>query len=320
MKIKILIILICAFLFSFNFALAIGIGAKPSSLDLELNLGQPKKNEILVYNLSREAGIFQVSPDELEDWIKIEPNNFKLEAGENKKIKITVLAKEEGRKATNLSISASPLDRRSFGVSPGLKIPLRLNVEKEKPVFLASLLNTISHNWILIAGILGILLIGVFLARYLKRRKFNMKISLKILIPIFVLIIGFFLGQYLAKIEILPTEIFPEVEVEKEIKASLLLDFGEGNIKNFENIQLEKEKTVFNLLKKVTKANNLELSYKEYPGMGVFIESIDNIKNDPQKNKFWQYWVNGKYAQVGASKFILKEGDFVEWKYVESQF
>ncbi|MBZ9569643.1 DUF4430 domain-containing protein [Patescibacteria group bacterium] len=142
-----------------------------------------------------------------------------------------------------------------------------------------------------------------------------MKILPKILILIIVLAIGFFLGQYFAKITYQP-----EIEVEKEISGTLLLNFGEGNIENFEGIRLSGEKTVFDLLKKVTEENNLELSFKESPGLGVFIESIDNVANDFENNKWWQYWVNGEYAQVGASNFILKDGDLVEWKYVEGQF
>jgi len=174
MKFKALAILLFAsyLLFSYEWVLAIGIGAKPSSLDLELKLGQPKKAKILVYNLSQEAGIFQVFPDELNEWIKIEPSNFRLEAGENKEVKITALAREEGKRATNLSISATPLDRQSFGVSPGLKIPLRLNAKEEKPIFTAFVLETISQNWVWVAGILVILfLIGFFLIRYFRRRK-----------------------------------------------------------------------------------------------------------------------------------------------------
>ncbi len=142
-----------------------------------------------------------------------------------------------------------------------------------------------------------------------------MKILPKILTFIIVLAIGFFLGQYFAKV------IYqPEIEVEEEIEVSLLLDFSEGNVKNLDNVRLIEEKTAFDLLKKATEENNLELSFKESPGLGVFVESIDNVANDFENNKWWQYWVNGEYAQVGASNFILKDGDLVEWKYVEGQF
>ena len=144
-----------------------------------------------------------------------------------------------------------------------------------------------------------------------------MKISLKILISIIVVLIaGFFLSQYLIEIKTPPRE----VEIEKKIETSLLLNFGKENIKNFENVKLKEGKTVFDLLKKVTEENNLEFSYKEYPDLGVFIESIDNFKNDPEKNLWWQYWVNGEFGKVGVSNYQLKNGDLVEWKYIESQF
>lgn len=173
MKFKILTILlfVFCFLFSFDSVLAIGIGTKPPFLDLELRVGQSKKTKILVYNISQEAGIFQVFPDELNDWIKIEPNNFRLEAEENREVKITILAKEDGIKATNLSVLANPLDRQSFSVGPGLKVPLRLNVKKERLIFLAFALGFISQNWIWIAGILMVCLIGFFLVKYFKREK-----------------------------------------------------------------------------------------------------------------------------------------------------
>jgi len=172
MKFKILIILFFSFLFSFDSALAIGIGAKPSFLDLELKVGQSKEVKILVYNISQEAGIFQAFPDELSEWIRIEPNNFRLEAGENKEVKITVSAKEGGGKAINLSVLASPLDRRSFSVGPGLKIPLRLNVKEEGTIFLASVSEAFRQSllWISV-GISVIVLIGFFLLKYFKRRK-----------------------------------------------------------------------------------------------------------------------------------------------------
>jgi len=143
-----------------------------------------------------------------------------------------------------------------------------------------------------------------------------MKKIFKILILIAVLIIGFFLVQCSLKIAI------PQLKtkVEKEITVSLLLNFGDENIKTFENVKLKEGKTIFDLLKKVTQENNMEFSYKEYPDLGVFIESIDNISNDAKTNKWWQYWVNGQYSQVGASNYKLKNGDIIEWKHIEAQF
>jgi len=170
-KISVILFLVLFSCFCFDSALAIGIGAKPSFLNLELKTGQSKQTNILVYNPSQEPGIFQISPDGLNEEIKVEPSNFRLEAGENKKVKITILPKEEGIKAINLSVSANSLDRQSFSVGPGLKIPLRLNIEKGKSTFLASLLEAISQNWVWLAGILVVFLIGISLVKCLKKRR-----------------------------------------------------------------------------------------------------------------------------------------------------
>lgn len=162
--------IICLFLFSFFFydsVFAIGIGANPSSLDLEMKLNEVKESEILVYNISRDPEIFQIFPDELNDWIKVEPDNFRLEAGETKKIKIIVSAKKEGRFAIDLSIVANPLDRQNFSIGSGLKIPLRLNIKgQEKSIFLASVLEGLKRglSWLLI--LISIILIIFFLMKY----------------------------------------------------------------------------------------------------------------------------------------------------------
>lgn len=179
MKFKILIILffVSYFFFSFDTALAIGIGVEPSFLDLELKVGQSKKTKILVYNISREAGIFQVFPDELQEWIKIEPDNFRLEAGEKKEAKITILPKKGGRKTTYLSVLAKPLDRKSFNVSSGIKIPLELNVIGGEPISLASIFRYISQDWIWVSGVLTVVLLGFFLLKHFKRQRFKKRMN-----------------------------------------------------------------------------------------------------------------------------------------------
>lgn len=106
----------------------------------------------------------------------------------------------------------------------------------------------------------------------------------------------------------------------QEITVNLRIDFDNGEIKSYDNIKIERDKTVFDLLKGVAEENNLEFSFREYQDLGALVESIDNVKNDFNNNKWWQFWVNGEYATIGASSFQLKEGDLVEWKFVKGQF
>jgi hypothetical protein len=66
--------------------------------------------------------------------------------------------------------------------------------------------------------------------------------------------------------------------------------------------------SVFDALRKVA-----EVEYDDYPGLGVFVKSIDNLSNTG--NKWWLYKVNGVYGTVSASRFLLENQDSVVWEY-----
>lgn len=156
-----------------------------------------------------------------------------------------------------------------------------------------------------------------------------MKTILKISIIVVILAAAVFLEHTLVDIYQSATEELEEANpvrnmisngVNQKIAVTLRIDFDNGNVKNYNRVELGEEKTVFDLLKKVTEENNLEFSFREYPDLGVLIESIDSAKNNFENNKWWQYWVNGQYATKGADKYELKNNDLVEWKYIKSQF
>jgi len=150
-----------------------------------------------------------------------------------------------------------------------------------------------------------------------------MKLLAKIIIVIAVFLAGFYFGhqQVLSPSNgLFGSDKTDQVE-QTTIQVSLILDFSEDNIQTFDNIELEKETTVFELLEKITQENNLEFSYKDYGlELGALVESINNISNDTKADLFWNYWVNNVYAEVGASNYHLKDGDKVEWKYTENPF
>jgi hypothetical protein len=60
------------------------------------------------------------------------------------------------------------------------------------------------------------------------------------------------------------------------------------------------------------KENNFSFETKEYPSLGIFVEGINGINETP--GKYWIYYVNGKEASIGISKYILKSGDVIFWK------
>lgn len=99
--------------------------------------------------------------------------------------------------------------------------------------------------------------------------------------------------------------------------ASLMIDFGDGRVRTFDEISGE---TAFAVLKQATEDNNIALEYQDYGGdIGAFIQSINGVGSDPESDRWWQFWVNNRYSQVGASSYRLEAGDVVEFKYIKGQ-
>jgi hypothetical protein len=108
--------------------------------------------------------------------------------------------------------------------------------------------------------------------------------------------------------------------VSETTKVKLMVDFGDGQINTFNDVEVSKEASVFDLLSQVAEKNNLKLEYKDYGGsMGVFVDSINGIGSGLGGNKYWQFWVNNVFSEVGASSYRLQSGDMVEWKYIKEQ-
>lgn len=96
-------------------------------------------------------------------------------------------------------------------------------------------------------------------------------------------------------------------------KALYIIDWGQGDRKSL-RMTVSPDSTVFSLLEEFSRKGNFGLATKDYPGMGVFVESISQKKGG-DGNRWWQYWVNDKFGEVAADKKQIKPGDKVEWRY-----
>lgn len=142
----------------------------------------------------------------------------------------------------------------------------------------------------------------------------------KIIIITAVFLAGFYFGQRQAVAPADPAEnpAAPEMagqEAGEIITVSQFINYGEERITSFENLAVTAPKSVFDLLEETTAAHDIELQYKDYGGdLGAMVEAIGTAANDFSAGRYWQYWLNGEYALVGASAQALKDGDMVEWK------
>jgi hypothetical protein len=55
-----------------------------------------------------------------------------------------------------------------------------------------------------------------------------------------------------------------------------------------------------------------DVQTKTYKGLGEQVISIDGVK--PDKHHFWAFYVNGKFASVGAGVYKTKNTDTIAWK------
>lgn len=76
----------------------------------------------------------------------------------------------------------------------------------------------------------------------------------------------------------------------------------------------EKGQTVFSVLEKLSKEQNIPIQSKYYPKMGILVQSIDKLVGGDE-GRYWQYYVNGALGQVAADKQELKAGDSLEWRF-----
>lgn len=78
-----------------------------------------------------------------------------------------------------------------------------------------------------------------------------------------------------------------------------------------------KGESVFNLLVREMKKNKIHLEFVNTPVYNsAYIEGINNIYEfDCGELSGWMYRVNGVCPNYGCSRYILKQGDKVEWLY-----
>ncbi|MDI6602793.1 MAG: DUF4430 domain-containing protein [Patescibacteria group bacterium] len=129
---------------------------------------------------------------------------------------------------------------------------------------------------------------------------------------VFSSIILFWQAKDLRTIKLSPIE---ETEIGEVL---YLINRGEGNISQYQ-IEITDNSTVFSLLEELAERENFEIEMSFYPEMGVFVESINGLKNGTA-GKFWQYWVNGELPMIAADKKRVKAGDIIEWKFISPSF
>lgn len=100
---------------------------------------------------------------------------------------------------------------------------------------------------------------------------------------------------------------------------NLMIDYGNGTVTTWNTISWHEAMSILSLVETVTAAEAIPLLTRETKEGHHAVDSINGFTNDAAANTRWQYWVNNTYEPRVASKYYLKPGDIVVWKYVVEQ-
>lgn len=75
--------------------------------------------------------------------------------------------------------------------------------------------------------------------------------------------------------------------------------------------------SVFQVLKRTCKQKKIHMEFSDTPIYNsAYVEGIHNLYEfDVGHDSGWMYRVNGWYPNYGPSRYALKDGDVVEWRY-----
>ncbi len=87
-----------------------------------------------------------------------------------------------------------------------------------------------------------------------------------------------------------------------------------------EDVAFSEGETAFEVVKELFDDEKIQFEYEKLPAYdSVYIEGIGNIyEKDAGDVSGWGYMVNGEYAATDLSKYILNDGDFIEFVYIVS--
>jgi len=95
------------------------------------------------------------------------------------------------------------------------------------------------------------------------------------------------------------------------IRITVTIDFGPAGKPGFETMVTVPEKST------VLESLSMCVSVGTSPryGMEHFVEAIDGIANDLVGDRGWRFEVNGRGSNVPAERYLVKNGDWIKWRY-----
>ncbi len=77
--------------------------------------------------------------------------------------------------------------------------------------------------------------------------------------------------------------------------------------------------SVYSVMKNLNDNGKVSIKFKNYSGLGHFVDGLDGVNSDTFRAKYWIYYINGAKAQIGISQYALKQNDIITWKYEQAE-
>jgi len=98
------------------------------------------------------------------------------------------------------------------------------------------------------------------------------------------------------------------------IQVSILIDYGNGSREWHNNTRVPIGISLLNATRMVA-----EVNFTVYPGLGVFVNTINKVGGGPSRYWLWYYWnpLTSKWemGMVACDAYILHHGDTLSWVY-----
>ncbi|MBU1036780.1 DUF4430 domain-containing protein [Patescibacteria group bacterium] len=140
-----------------------------------------------------------------------------------------------------------------------------------------------------------------------------------VIIALIFLVVGFFAGQSYQLNPVVQNSTVENKEQQELSDITISIKFDENNIREIQNLIISQDQTVLDLLTKVAEENDLAFKTQDYGDLGMLVTQIGDKVNG-QNNKYWQYYINGEFAAVGADQYKLTGKERIEWQFSESEF
>ena len=104
---------------------------------------------------------------------------------------------------------------------------------------------------------------------------------------------------------------------EKPQTVSVMVDFGDGNVQTFRDVDIRAAKDVFAATKMLSETGKGFVFQYQPPGQyGILVDQIGGKKGGDEGGKYWLFWVNNVMAEQAADRTPVSPGDVVEWKFI----